>query len=73
MKRFKKDVIFGSNRYDKVNADISIPYNDDRMYFKIPDNEEVLTPIYINNSCVGWVLVAHPFLYPCMGLYLGVV
>lgn len=44
LKRFKKDAIFGSNRYDKTNADIVVPYNDERMYFKIPDNEEVNNP-----------------------------
>ncbi|MDD7438749.1 MAG: RagB/SusD family nutrient uptake outer membrane protein [Bacteroidales bacterium] len=44
LRRFKKTAVLGSNRFDAVNRGIEIPYNDERMYFKIPNNEEVNNP-----------------------------
>lgn len=44
LKRFKATVHTGTIRFDAENRDISIPYNDERMYFKIPENERVNNP-----------------------------
>lgn len=44
LKRFKKSAVLGSNRFDAENRNIAIPYNDERMCFKVPNNEEVNNP-----------------------------
>lgn len=44
LKRMKQSVILGENRFDAVNRNVQISYNDDRMHFKLPNNEEVNNP-----------------------------
>lgn len=41
MKRFKATVHFGDNRFDTDWRNQSMAYDDERMYFKIPENEEL--------------------------------
>lgn len=43
MKRNKATVTFGKLRFDNFKEQ-SMAYNDDRMFFKIPENEEVNNP-----------------------------
>ncbi|MDO4770962.1 RagB/SusD family nutrient uptake outer membrane protein [Porphyromonas sp.] len=44
LKRFKATVHTGKIRFDAENREISIPYDDKRMYFKIPENERLNNP-----------------------------
>lgn len=43
-KRFKNPIVLGTNRYDTQNAGLKLPYNDERLYYKIPSNEELNNP-----------------------------
>lgn len=44
LKRFKATVYTGKIRFDAENREISVPYNDPRMYFKVPENERQNNP-----------------------------
>ncbi len=43
-KRFKKDLKLGMKRFDSENQGQTIPWNDERLTYVIPNNEELNNP-----------------------------
>lgn len=44
LRRFKTEIVLGDNRYDTQNRGLRISWDDQRLFYKVPSNEELNNP-----------------------------